>query len=99
MLLSRKHRKELSLGFRLTTNNRMELLAVIVALEALKKNTENVNARLEQSWLMECLDDVMQEMVEEKNRKSNFRRSEMPKNICEPVHQCTVLFISSIYLI
>src|SRR6476469_4650621 len=31
-------RKELSAGYRLTTNNRMELLAVITALEALKKN-------------------------------------------------------------
>ena len=30
-------RKELSGGFRLTTNNRMELLAVITALEALKE--------------------------------------------------------------
>ena len=31
------HRKELSEGFELTTNNRMELLSVIVALESLKK--------------------------------------------------------------
>jgi ribonuclease HI len=30
-------RKELSEGFRLTTNNRMELMSVIVGLEALKK--------------------------------------------------------------
>ncbi|MDA1127584.1 MAG: ribonuclease HI [Chloroflexi bacterium] len=30
-----KHRKELSSGFRLTTNNRMELLGAIVALESL----------------------------------------------------------------
>jgi ribonuclease HI len=30
------HRKELSEGFRMTTNNRMELLSVIVALESLK---------------------------------------------------------------
>jgi len=30
--------KELSEGFRLTTNNRMELLAVIKGLEAIKKN-------------------------------------------------------------
>lgn len=30
------HEKELSSGFQLTTNNRMELLAVIVGLEALK---------------------------------------------------------------
>jgi ribonuclease HI len=32
------HRKELSEGFRLTTNNRMELLAVIKGLEALKQD-------------------------------------------------------------
>jgi ribonuclease HI len=37
VMMSGKHRKELAEGFRLTTNNRMELLAVIVALEALKK--------------------------------------------------------------
>lgn len=34
--------KELSEGFRLTTNNRMELLAVIVALEALKSQRHKV---------------------------------------------------------
>lgn len=32
------HEKELSQGYRLTTNNRMELLAVIAGLEAIKKN-------------------------------------------------------------
>lgn len=37
ILLSGVHRKELSGGFRKTTNNRMELLAVIVGLEALKR--------------------------------------------------------------
>ncbi len=36
ILLSGKHRKELSGGYRKTTNNRMELLAVIVALEQIK---------------------------------------------------------------
>jgi ribonuclease HI len=37
VMLSGKHRKELSGGFRLTTNNRMEILAVIVGLEALNQ--------------------------------------------------------------
>jgi ribonuclease HI len=32
------HKKEMAGGYRLTTNNRMELLAVITALETLKKN-------------------------------------------------------------
>lgn len=36
------HRKELSCGYRLTTNNRMELLGVIVGLEALKVRCEVV---------------------------------------------------------
>jgi ribonuclease HI len=36
VMMSGKHKKELSEGFRLTTNNRMELLSVIVALESIK---------------------------------------------------------------
>ena len=36
VLLYDTHRKELSGGFRLTTNNRMEIMAAIVSLEALK---------------------------------------------------------------
>ncbi len=36
VLISGKHRLEKSEGFRLTTNNRMELMAVIAGLEALK---------------------------------------------------------------
>ncbi|MEO6556999.1 MAG: ribonuclease HI [Ferruginibacter sp.] len=37
LLLSGNHRKELSKGYRLTTNNRMELMAVIAGLLAIKK--------------------------------------------------------------
>jgi ribonuclease HI len=36
VLMYGQHKKELSAGYRYTTNNRMELLAVIVALETLK---------------------------------------------------------------
>lgn len=37
VLVSGKHRKEISQGYRKTTNNRMELLAVIVGLTSLKR--------------------------------------------------------------
>ena len=37
VLMSGNHKKELSQGYRKTTNNRMELMAVIAGLEALKK--------------------------------------------------------------
>lgn len=40
ILRFKQHEKELTEGFRLTTNNRMELLAVIIGLEAIK--TENI---------------------------------------------------------
>ena len=36
VLMAGRHRRELSQGYRLTTNNRMELMAVIIGLEALK---------------------------------------------------------------
>ena len=40
VLMSPPHRKELSCGFILTTNNRMELMAVCVALESLKRKCD-----------------------------------------------------------
>tara|TARA_B100000927_G_C16449620_1_gene463267 strand:+ start:262 stop:738 length:477 start_codon:yes stop_codon:yes gene_type:complete len=42
VMLSGKHRKEISEGFLLTTNNRMELMAVIVGLESIKKTSSDV---------------------------------------------------------
>lgn len=42
VMLSGKYRKEISAGFMLTTNNRMELLAVIVGLENIKKESSDV---------------------------------------------------------
>jgi len=38
ILMFGKHSKEISMGYRFTTNNRMELMAVLASLEALKKN-------------------------------------------------------------
>lgn len=38
LLRYKQHEKTISQGYRLTTNNRMELLAVIVALESLTEN-------------------------------------------------------------
>ena len=42
VLIRGNNRKELSAGYRLTTNNRMELLSVIVGLESLKKDKSSV---------------------------------------------------------
>ena len=42
VLISGRHRLEKSEGYKLTTNNRMELMAVIAGLEALKIPDSNV---------------------------------------------------------
>ena len=42
VLKFKQHRKEISRGYRKTTNNRMELLAVIAGLEALKEEGQEV---------------------------------------------------------
>ena len=56
VLLSGNLRKELSKGFRLTTNNRMELLAVIVSLEALKKKPESVIIYSDSKYVVDAVE-------------------------------------------
>ncbi|URJ23581.1 ribonuclease HI [Blochmannia endosymbiont of Camponotus sp. C-003] len=40
ILRYKQHKKEFSMGYRLTTNNRMELMAAIIALESLKNSCQ-----------------------------------------------------------
>lgn len=56
VLISGKHRRELSEGFRLTTNNRMELLGVIVALETLKKEGSDVVVYSDSKYVVEAVE-------------------------------------------
>lgn len=58
VMISRKHnlRKEFSEGFRLTTNNRMELLAVIIALEALKRPGTPVLIHSDSSYVVNAVE-------------------------------------------
>lgn len=56
VLLSGQHRKELSEGFDLTTNNRMELLAVIVALETLKFSNCQVTIYSDSKYVVDAVE-------------------------------------------
>ena len=56
VLISGKHRKELSQGFRLTTNNRMELMGVIVALEALKNEGQEVEVHSDSKYVVDSIE-------------------------------------------
>ncbi len=68
------HRKELSAGFRLTTNNRMELLGVIVALEQLKYNGSAVSVYSDSKYV--C-DAVNQKWLFDWERKG-FKKKKNP---------------------
>ena len=56
VLLSPPYRKELSEGFRLTTNNRMELLAVIKGLEALKNDGCDVIVYSDSKYVVDAVE-------------------------------------------
>ncbi|MCD6333497.1 MAG: ribonuclease HI [Bacteroidales bacterium] len=51
-----EHFKELSAGYRHTTNNRMELLAVIVALEALKQPNSKVQVYTDSKYVADAVE-------------------------------------------
>jgi ribonuclease HI len=57
VLISGNHRKEISEGFRLTTNNRMELLAAIKGLEALKKQDTIVRLYTDSQYLANAVNN------------------------------------------
>ncbi|MEQ8715696.1 MAG: ribonuclease HI [Cyclobacteriaceae bacterium] len=56
VMLYRGHRKELSEGFRKTTNNRMELLAVIKGLEALTKEGVEVLIYSDSKYVVDAVE-------------------------------------------
>ncbi len=69
VLIAGKHRKELSGGFRLTTNNRMELLAVIKALEALKISDSRVTIYTDSRYVADAVTKGWVFRWEQKNFK------------------------------
>jgi ribonuclease HI len=56
VLLSGQYRKELSEGYELTTNNRMELLAVIAGLEALKIENSQVTIYSDSKYVVDAVE-------------------------------------------
>ena len=50
-----QHRKEMDGGFRMTTNNRMELLAIIIALETLKDGEHTVTVYSDSKYVIDSI--------------------------------------------
>jgi ribonuclease HI len=67
VMISGSHRKELSGGFILTTNNRMELLSVIVGLEQLKKEKTFVTIYSDSKYVVDAVEKKWLFSWEKKN--------------------------------
>ena len=67
VMISGSHRKELSGGFILTTNNRMELLSVIVGLEHLKKEKTFVTIYSDSKYVVDAVEKKWLFSWEKKN--------------------------------
>ncbi len=62
--------KEFSEGFKKTTNNRMELLAVIVALEKIKKEQQHVHIYTDSKYVSESVEKKWVDSWEKKGFKN-----------------------------
>jgi ribonuclease HI len=56
ILMAGTYRKELSKGYRHTTNNRMELMAVIAGLQAMKKNNLNIKIYSDSQYVVNAVE-------------------------------------------
>ena len=94
VLISGRHRKEISEGFRLTTNNRMELLAAIIGLEALKRNGTAVRLYTDSLYLVNAVNKgwlfgwEMKRFAKKKNQDLWIRFLEVYRR-----HQVTLIWI------
>jgi ribonuclease HI len=69
VLLHKHHEKRISIGYRRTTNNRMELMAVIVGLKALKSTEVEVTIYSDSKYVVDSID---KRWVNRWNTKPNF---------------------------
>ena len=74
VMISGNHKKEFSQGFLLTTNNRMELLAVIVALEKIKTPKSKVVVYSDSKYVVDSIEKKWVFSWE----KNNFKKKKNP---------------------
>ncbi len=70
VLISGNYRKEISEGYRKTTNNRMELLSVITGLEALKKTGMDVTIYSDSKYVVDAVEKGWIKKWQEKEFKN-----------------------------
>lgn len=92
MLSEQGHRRELAQGFRMTTNNRMELLSVIVALETIKTDDALVTVYSDSKYVVDAVEKKWV-FKWEKKFFENKKNPDLWKRFLKIYRQHTVRFI------
>jgi ribonuclease HI len=93
ILLSGNHRKELSQGYRFTTNNRMELMAVIAGLEAVKKNDMPITVYSDSQYVVKAVEQGWLKNWMATNFKGGKKNSDLWKHYHQLSQQFTIKFV------
>jgi ribonuclease HI len=93
LLMSGHHHKELSQGFRLTTNNRMELLAVIAGLEAIKKNELPITIYSDSQYIVNAVEKGWLNTWIKTDFKGGKKNKDLWKHYYELSKKFTIKFI------
>ena len=93
ILISDEYRKELSQGYKLTTNNRMELMAVIAGLKALKKEGMNVTVYSDSQYVVKAIGEGWLQTWIKTNFKGGKKNADLWKEFYDLSQKHTVRFV------
>lgn len=93
VLLWGQHRKELSQGYKRTTNNRMELLAVIEGLKAIKKNEIPVTVYSDSQYVVNAVEKGWLKNWIQTNFKGGKKNADLWREYYELSKSFTIRFV------
>ncbi len=92
ILMSGNHRKELSQGYKLTTNNRMELMAVIAGLKVLKKEGLDITIYSDSQYVVKAWEEGWLKNWIKTNFKGNKKNPDLWREFYELAQKHTIRF-------
>jgi len=93
ILISGDYRKELSQGYKLTTNNRMELMAVIVGLKALKKEGMKITIYSDSQYVVKAIEEGWLDTWIKTNFKGGKKNVDLWKEFYDLSKKHTLRFV------
>lgn len=93
ILISGDYRKEISQGYNLTTNNRMELMAVLAGLKALKKEGMKITIYSDSQYVVKAIEEGWLNTWLKTNFKGGKKNVDLWKEYHELSKKHTIRFV------